>query len=77
MRTSWLRAVAALGIAGAAVCGCAGSSRHGGPDSDLPPGTMDKDVPPGTMDKDVPPGTVRPDGTLNNGLLPEQWNDTN
>ena len=30
----------------------------------------------GATPDSLTPGMVKPDGTLNNGLLPEQWGDT-
>jgi hypothetical protein len=33
--------------------------------------------PPGGPDKSAQPGTLRSDGTLDNGLLPEPWAETN
>jgi hypothetical protein len=57
-------AVAALGIAGATLSGCASRTPNSPADEDAAP-----DI--------AAPGTIRPNGTLSNGLLPEQWGDTN
>jgi hypothetical protein len=60
-------AIASLGMVGVTVAGCA---------TPLPTSLTqtldDEGATPGT----VSPGMVRPNGTLNNGLLPEAWGDT-
>jgi hypothetical protein len=60
-------AIAALGIAGVTVSGCATT-----PDASLSQKLRDEGAAPGS----IPSGDLRPDGTLNNGLLPQQWGDT-
>jgi hypothetical protein len=61
-------AIVAVGIGGAPVCGCAPPTP-----TSLNQRLDQEGATPGT----VSPGMVRPDGTLSNGLLPEQWGDTN
>jgi len=60
-------AVAALGIAVVTVAGCATA-----PPSSLNQILQEEGATPGS----VSPEILRPDGTLNNGLLPEPWSDT-
>jgi hypothetical protein len=60
-------AVAALGIAGVTVAGCANP-----PPTSLNQILQDEGATPGS----VSPEMLRPDGALKNGLLPEQWGDT-
>jgi hypothetical protein len=60
-------AIVALGIAGVTVCGCATT-----PAASLNQKLRDEGAAPGS----IPSGELRPDGTLNNGLLPQQWGDT-
>lgn len=60
-------AVAALGFAGVTVSGCANA-----PPNSLNQELRDEGATPGT----IPSGTLRPDGTLDNGLMPQQWGDT-
>jgi hypothetical protein len=60
-------AVAALGIAGVTVAGCASP-----PPTGLNQILQNEGATPGS----VSPEMLRPDGTLNNGLLPEPWGDT-
>ena len=59
-------AIAFLGIAVTAVSGCS-----------PPPQTLQQRLnEEGATPDSLTPGMVKPDGTLNNGLLPEQWGDT-
>jgi hypothetical protein len=61
-------AIAAVGIAGATLSGCAPPTP-----TSLDQRLDQEGATPGTVSN----GTVRPDGTLSNGLLPEPWGDTN
>lgn len=70
-----LLTVTMLGIAGMTVTGCAtraASNSLAAPPTNL---TQKLDAEGATPDS-VSPGILRPDGTLKNGLLPEQWGDT-
>lgn len=60
-------AIAALGIAGVTVSGCANP-----PAATLNQTLRDE----GAAPDSIPSGMVQPNGTLNNGLLPQQWGDT-
>ncbi len=61
-------AVAALGIAGTMISGCASQA----------PATLSQKLDEeGATHDSVPANMVQPDGTLSNGLLPEAWGDTN
>lgn len=67
--------VAMLGITGMTVTGCSTlvpTNDLPAPQPDLNQILRDEGVTPGS----VPSGMLRPDGTLKNGLIPEQWGDT-
>jgi hypothetical protein len=65
--TAMALAIAAQVMAGLTVAGCATQ-----PPTSLSEILREEGATPGT----VSPEMVRPDGTLNNGLLPEPWGDT-
>jgi hypothetical protein len=64
-----LLALAALGIAGVTVAGCAGPAPVAG-------NQAQQQAPGIAAQYTVAPGELRPDGTLGNGLLPEPWGET-
>ena len=59
--------IVVLGLAGIAISAC----------SPPPPQTLQQRLnDEGATPDSLTPGMVKPDGTLNNGLMPEQWGDT-
>ena len=73
--SSALLTAAILGIAGMTVAGCA----TGAVTNSLatrPPSLTQKLNAEGATPGSVPPTALRPNGTLKNKLLPEQWGDT-
>jgi hypothetical protein len=62
-----VRAIVILSIVSVTFGGCAGPA----------PATLNEKLDQeGAQPGTVSPTIMRPDGTLNNGLLPEQWGDT-
>jgi hypothetical protein len=66
---------AALVIVGIGVAGCTASPPSNQPVT-MTPELMKKLQAEGATPDSVTPNMLQPDGTLKNGLLPEQWGDT-
>lgn len=64
-------AVMAFGIAG-----CSASTPGNQPPTQMTPALIKQLQQEGATPDSVSPDMLRPDGTLKNGLLPEQWGDT-